>query len=624
MDGFTNENIENTENTENEEINADLVTDNVNSINDTGNESGDIPENEQAPVNEGVSVESLLQDPTPMQKAHSSIQEKKEQLLASKVVHYGITFSDSGRMTRIKQAIPRLNNAMRDDIPKEGDRFDGKLQTILGAYKELIDACAVYVRNITKRRRGKSESGSVRLSLTKDILSQTEKESAVFELYARQYYEDYKDNNESHDWTDILYNARAEKVSTKDKNITMVGARNSNIFKRKGKDGKTTYIKQEERLLWTGNRGETINAYLASGAPNAEATVKAYKEAREELGDLMNDCWSSAFKAFFGFKKDYKADEETNEANLQKHINTCMGKIYRTFGDCKKEYVKEYISSDENKEQLKDFFAYVLKRQNEFYTNTKLAGIAVGSAISNRNASTSRMAERLGAEDVVAKSNTILMETDDGTMVKANEMEEVAASKPGQEIKTVSNCMNYAKNHKMEVEYTSNAILQSYKLQVLDLICGQIDRHFNNFSAIYHIETKKDGKQKIVIDEIKGYDNDMSFGVITLSQMYKLKTPQALFTDGKISVPYLPRDFYEKIMAYELDMADTDLMDIRSAEEIKSLKERFKSIKRQISNLVKSRKMFIVETPKQLAEVAKNVYAMQENDQLADSYLYLY
>ena len=209
-------------------------------------------------------------------------------------------------------------------------------------------------------------------------------------------------------------------------------------------------------------------------------------------------------------------------------------------------------------------------------------------------------------------------------MVKANEMEEVAASKPGQEIKTVSNCMNYAKNHKMEVEYTSNAILQSYKLQVLDLICGQIDRHFNNFSAIYHIETKKDGKQKIVIDEIKGYDNDMSFGVITLSQMYKLKTPQALFTDGKISVPYLPRDFYEKIMAYEPDMADTDLMDIRSAEEIKSLKERFKSIKRQISNLVKSRKMSIVETPKQLAEVAKNVYAMQENDQLADSYLYLY
>ncbi|MBP3260997.1 hypothetical protein [Pseudobutyrivibrio sp.] len=595
-----NENQQNNNNFDND-FNPNLLGQPINNINDDADQA--------VPVQSNQAPEDATAEGNELAAAHESIQKAKADLLASKVVHLGITFSDSDNMTRVKTAIRELDKGLTGIIPKEQASFETALEQIKGLYSELIHACVNYVGNIKKRGRGKSESGKNRLNLTNQILEHTRKEYGAFQVYAKQYFDEH--GQDGKDWTAVLYRVRAKDMSAEASGYEVVSGAISTVYKRTA-NGKTTYIKAEESLAWNDSKEGAMDLFLHSGAPEAEKTIAAYKLGAKGAGADIAEVWDNVDKALeqrFNEKNSMSPQEYKKYAQDRKkrYLDSAITILSRD-EECAK-YIKKYPK------RMKDFLVYVFRKSGEYYAATTHAGIAPGSAISNRNVSTSRVAERLEMQDTVAKSETILMTAEDGSMINANEMEEAGQM-------TLYDCLAKAEKWKCPVKYRPQALRQTWELQVLDLICGQVDRHANNYSATYSTEGSGDNKI-LYIESIKAFDNDMSFGIKTLSAMNKGTQARALISGGRISVPFLPKSFYENIMNYSSELAAHDQLDIRSRDEIRSLQQRLEQIKAQLAKLVKDGKLKLLDSEADWEKAANDYYANWKKRMYAESYVFI-
>lgn len=570
--------------------------------NNNGNVDGEA--NPNAPVNEEQDIFQLSKEGEELAMAHASLQETKEALTNSKVTHFGITFSDSANMTRVKNAIIALDVFLNKTIPKEKAAFESELENINDIYLKLIMACENYVKDIVTRKRGKSKSGRNRLELTSQLLEQTKEEQRVFQICANSYF-DEPQKYSSDTWTEVLYRVRAKDLSSELNNSDIVSGVTSNVYKRTH-NGKTTYIKQEERLSEDGSFKQVFELYKQSGTPKAAETVAIFESIKKGNKINLNDVWNSVKKAVEDQtdKRDTMKPDEYKEyvakirkENMDKAISILAGD----------EAAADYINT--NKELVKGFLIYTAKKLYEFHAATKQAGIAPGEVMSNRNVSTSRVAKRLNIEDVVANSRTILMKAEDGSTIKANEMEEAGKL-------TLDECSMLAKAENKKIMYTPQALRQSWELQVLDLICGQVDRHINNYSANYEIKD-----DIMYITSIKAFDNDMSFGTMTISQMNNGSKVRALISGRKISIPFLSRGFYEKIMQYSVEQAGLDQLDIRSKEEIIALQSRLTEIQHQLKSYVDRGRITLLDSDEEWKQAVESYYYGVSKKMYSKSYV---
>ena len=80
--------------------------------------------------------------------------------------------------------------------------------------------------------------------------------------------------------------------------------------------------------------------------------------------------------------------------------------------------------------------------------------------------------------------------------------------------KSYGDVWEMARQKKEKIVYTPEAMRQITCLQLFDSICGQIDRHWNNFFVTY-----KEENGKMVITGFQGIDNDLSFGDLQYSNI---------------------------------------------------------------------------------------------------------
>ena len=593
-----------------EQVNEEL---NPESASKTGNTVDDVADG-AVPVNVNQELDNATDEGVALGNAHNSIQDAKKKLIASKVVHLGITFGDSDKMKRVKRAISPLDNALLENMPKEEAAFSSALERIKGLYAELIDACTSYVGNIKDRGRGKSDSGKTRLKLTQEILSHTQKEYGAFQVYAKEYFASH--GQEGRPWTAVLYQVRAKDMRANTEGFEVVSGALSTVYKRK-QNGKTTYIKAEDRLTWKGDEESAIELYLSSGAPKAEETVNMFSQAKKSLGDDINLVWSYIAQALNERINDQlKMNDVEFKNNLKKMREAAFVNALGMLG-ARDSNVEKYIN--ENKNLVQNFLVYVIRKRKEYSAATEGAGIASGEVISNRNVSTSRVANSLGVDDIVAKSDTILMKAEDGSMINANEMEEAGTSDSKYKVRSLRDCYYMALRTKSKLTYTAEALKQSFELQVLDLICGQVDRHMGNYSAFYTVSGKT-----ITVHGIKAFDNDMSFGIKNLTAMNGDETHAKQLVEGKkISVPYLPKSYYDRIMAYTPEQAAHEQLDIRSKAEIASLQKRLMDVKTQLQKLYTQGRLQLLETEDQWEKALKEYVTGAKRGQFAESYVEL-
>lgn len=188
----------------------------------------------------------------------------------------------------------------------------------------------------------------------------------------------------------------------------------------------------------------------------------------------------------------------------------------------------------------------------------------------NRNVATSRVANLLGIGGIVEQSNTVkIREKGSGQVTKGNLMTlakgdqggAVAGGKIYEGMRRMDNIqerMNWAGKL-----FAPTVQKELCSLQVLDYICGQTDRHANNF----FLEKDSSGSYA----HVHGIDNDMSFGTgVDLGKLvaktgdHERKRSMRMVVDaeGNLAIPHMDRQLAMNIKSLTPDELRFALDDI--------------------------------------------------------------
>lgn len=219
----------------------------------------------------------------------------------------------------------------------------------------------------------------------------------------------------------------------------------------------------------------------------------------------------------------------------------------------------------------KDFMKELVSR-NPKQVN-KAAKLMENDNIPNRHVATSRIADMLGQPDLVAKSRKMIV-TENG-----HTREGVVMAK--------ANGLDLAKANDQQVEAFSKASLTDPRLQkqmnvlnIMDMVCGQVDRHGTN--VFYQMEKDSDGKDKIV--GLVGIDNDMSFGLGRVAKDKEdfFNNPRTTLDNDKTgnldSIKAIDADLLDNLKQIQPDTLQYMLSDLVSKEAIDAVQMRVNDI----------------------------------------------
>ena len=239
------------------------------------------------------------------------------------------------------------------------------------------------------------------------------------------------------------------------------------------------------------------------------------------------------------------------------------------------ERVRRELKRLKDDTSLLDLSINVLKEIHKIIHSGLVAaqGPEIGSngELSTRNVAVSRLAELLGIKDCVVDCHMAQIELH-GKVVDGLAMEQAKGTDMGV-ILTV--------HEGKKGQYSANAARQLLDLQVLDVLCGQTDRHPGNYMA----ETTFDGSTYKVTG-ITGIDNDMCLGEMQYSRIKKQKTVGFLTSiengQGMLKLPAMSDELANRILALEPRMLDYLMGDILNARELGALKGRLAGVQSAI------------------------------------------
>ena len=237
---------------------------------------------------------------------------------------------------------------------------------------------------------------------------------------------------------------------------------------------------------------------------------KAYEAFRALVRLMLNDPGITMDSAWF---KDRDKTEEAlrnpdNNPDLSSFIRDVNTKILvlKLNGENCPAVLKEDVDWLKNPavaKELSKALPKICQARTEKAIREK-ANIQPKSNVPRRNAAMSVVADRLGMGKLIARSKVMKLETDQGEksgvfMEWANGTDFAKSIESGELIPDKMG---------LPLNFNSGKVLKAAaNLQVLDYICGNVDRHAGNMMYRF---TKVNGV--MTLTGIQGIDNDMSFG----------------------------------------------------------------------------------------------------------------
>lgn len=214
------------------------------------------------------------------------------------------------------------------------------------------------------------------------------------------------------------------------------------------------------------------------------------------------------------------------------------------------------------------------------------AGIDVtpGTPVENRNSAMSAVAGLLGQDSLLAKSTPMTVRWK-GKTVQGNFMEKALGFDRSRSVKGDPQ-LKWAKNAYHEdpdtgiptvtPAMTPGALKQLADLQILDTLCGNVDRHGSNFTYLFDTTDK----EHPVLTGVQGIDNDFSFG------RKDLMNPDNIFHNFQNEideVKIISESMAQKLMMITPSQLDVALLGHRlSPEEIQAAQDRLAALKDKI------------------------------------------
>jgi len=184
-------------------------------------------------------------------------------------------------------------------------------------------------------------------------------------------------------------------------------------------------------------------------------------------------------------------------------------------------------------------------------------------------------------------------------------------------------------NENQKTYYSTEAYQQLLSLQVLDFICGQVDRH----GANYFIEMEKDEHGKNVIKKITGIDNDTSFGKLDYNTIhnngYYYHFIRNMEVDDVFVLPAMDVQLAAKIKSLTPEIIKYMMVDLLDETECEALINRIQGVQKAIikqenreKNMIKKKIPFqskFISEKQQWAEsqrqVKKNIQETAKNQE---------
>ena len=243
--------------------------------------------------------------------------------------------------------------------------------------------------------------------------------------------------------------------------------------------------------------------------------IDTYMKCRAEQikCDLGRRVRSTEIRAMYATDKDYRK----TFADCIKHDFLFYCKAQK-IKNSSPEYIKLYnfvvdelCGNDAKFDKLNSLidgvndYIYSLNKES-VYASTKINRKA---KVEKRNSAMSSVAELLDLSRVVAQSESFRVKiTGKDEVLKGTFMKKA----DGLDMMKPEDAKQLMELSPESVEHSPQLIKDLADIQILDYICGNVDRHVNNFSYKVEYYTNSYGEKKIKLVGIQGFDNDTSFG----------------------------------------------------------------------------------------------------------------
>lgn len=488
------------------------------------------------------------------------------------------TFLSGGTFKKAKRTAPsgKYMQPILDNLEKLDRLFEKEFdvkdqEAIHNGFRDAILSCEKYISN----RNPWTAEGKARLQMVKDFQKQLQTESIQFEdrmqelidesEQADQKQADQKQVGKKKTWLDVLSKVRTEEIEN-GKNgyeVEIGGEGSSKVYIIK-KDGKKRFFKENEKMPSSSFYEYFKDEKKMLSKNNDEKSIrrKGYLDIIHKAMLMKYTTESEAYHKFAGLTSNVDKFKE----RLIK-VLSWDNKFKKMIGEINEEDSK-YV-----------FDVLIQGTRNMTLSNMCIdkAMIDKGAEISKRNVATSRMAKMLGLENLVTKSSLVNLKFNGKTM-QGISMEEAE----GEEFQTIRE--NAEKGKKRKV-YTTECFRKLLNLQVFDIICGQVDRNATNY---FGKVTQTDNKTVMQVEDIKGIDNDTSFGNLAYKDVVKkgfgdLHALVSIESDGKLTAPYMDEELANSILKLDAKIINYTMCDILSKNERNALIDRIEGLKKLIN-----------------------------------------
>lgn len=430
----------------------------------------------QDPQLDGVKLADALEGGRKQDPHREPVDKLFDDLNASRRTSRGKTLNNSPEYTSILKNLKTINEISKEPVTIENSL---KMQK---ANRELGEACNGYMERHSGIQWNKISRE--RLAMVKELSElQKKDEKGIQKMRQASEVRKAQHGDVPKKWGAVLAESRVDNMElTKEQqeNIKTVGANlNSRIDLRPfGKDGFFTADTHTDNM-------EDAKEKIFAGQP------KVYQDALRNCA-LFNQDLEQTSSWVRGAKTDIQS--ETKE-NFIAFMGNSLADTPRLNTDEGKDLVWK-VAQEMDSARAKDI-------------TSKGAFIDDGADIGKRNIATSRMASLVGLDHLIAHSDRMTL-TIDGVQqsgIFMNLAKGVDSSLKKHE-------QAFAKIAMLE---TKELQRQTTSLEVLDLICGQCDRHSGNM--LYNLKTIGGGGG-LKVAGVQGIDNDLAWGagLIDLNQ----------------------------------------------------------------------------------------------------------
>lgn len=481
----------------------------------------------------------------------------------------------------IKDAMRGILEMTAEQLSEDSVTRNMQISQGMELYQNAISKCREYMDTHTPR----SIAGKRRLRMINNLYQALQRDCANLQIVAEE-----KNLNS---WNELLGAARCHTLDISERqDLSTAGDFTSQLLVVGDKN--KVFFKETDMVM---NHQQEIDQFLEKTShKKMKKILSAIKNPVMDTFDIVV-CAEDALS-------DWISNPESFQTSPRKEIieELIIRKNLMTQGQLRDKGIQK---------ALPIFFGFCQMNYKSIAIEgvLEMAKIKEGLPLSSRNVATSRVVAMFGTSDTVAPSQLVLIKEKG----KADRYGTAMKEAPGKKLE------KFTREELADATIDAKVVRQLSDLQVMDYLCGQVDRHDGNFM----LQTKNGEDGKIHFVGMTAFDNDMAFGELLPEQIQAESKrgrynhlPALTDAEGVCLIPHVSEEIYHTVMNLDITFLRYSLQDIVSEPELLALEKRLNHLKKTFEETATIRKDFIVPKDGWTAVVCKDM-AKQEGGYLS-------